>query len=231
MLMGLKLTTAFNSGLITSATPAVMTILSGLVLKEKIRTRQILSIIFAVTGIVFIQLISVKDREAGMSLMKTLGGNLLIFGAVVCEALLTIFRKKPSEKPDSITNTTIIVFISLILITPFFIAEKYCGKIHPVWNIQNAAVVLFYGCCATAMAYILWGDAALRLPASQVGIYTSLIPVTASFLSIIILREKIHYFHAAAALFVTASIIIGTRSIRPKKTEPPYIHQNEKRRH
>jgi drug/metabolite transporter (DMT)-like permease len=96
LLYGLKWTTAAESGIISSTTPAVLGLIAFLFLKERLTRNKVIGIAFTLFGIIAINLIgTTASAERGTN---PLLGNLLVFGAVVGEALFTIFRKVVSEK-------------------------------------------------------------------------------------------------------------------------------------
>ena len=101
----------------------------------------------------------------------------------------------------------------LVVILPFALLDLRgfsLGRIETVGWLS----VLYYGAVATVIAYILWGDGALRIPASRTGIATAALPVTALVLSALVLGETLRPSHLAGCAAVLAGIIIAQR--RPR---------------
>lgn len=119
MLYGVQWTTATSAGIITSTVPACIALFSFLLLKEKIRSHQLVSILFSVVGIGFI---TFTGGAASVG-WGAIFGNLLVFLAVISEALFTIFAKRLSESVTPFQMTAAINVISLILFLPFAIAD------------------------------------------------------------------------------------------------------------
>src|SRR5450830_648698 len=101
MLFGVSLTTAVSAGVIMAAIPTVVALLSWLILRERIGPRVWAAIGLAVTGIA---LFSLSKEELTVQVQQGLEpdslhrphwlGNVLVFGAVVCEASYAVIGKK-----------------------------------------------------------------------------------------------------------------------------------------
>lgn len=116
-LLGLREISALNTGLINSLSPGLMVIFSILFLDERPKFLNIAGISLSIAGMAYISIFNGEANDQKSSLL----GILLISGAVVCEVSMTIFRKKSKSNISSLTNTTILFFISLILMLPFYI--------------------------------------------------------------------------------------------------------------
>jgi drug/metabolite transporter (DMT)-like permease len=210
-LTGLRFTSAVNAGVITSAAPAVMAVLARAVLGERMGRTGSLGVCLAVAGLLFINLFGMAGgAEPGHIL-----GNLLVLAATVCEALLTIFRKTSGGRISSVTNTTILVGMSAVMLLPLALLDLKGFDLGRVGTVGWLSVV-YYGAFATVIAYILWGDGALRIPANRTGIATAAMPVSALVLSALVLGEPLRFPHIAGCAAVVAGMIIASRP-RPKK--------------
>ncbi len=210
-LYGLHFTTAAQAGLVTSAAPAVMAVLASLLLGERAAGRVWLGVALAVAGLAAVNLQGAFSTPTPGFLL----GNLLVLGATVCEALLTIFRKASGGRIGSVTNTTILVAMSAVLLLPFALADM---RSFPLSRIETVGwiVIVYYGSVATVIAYILWGDGALRIPASLTGIATSALPVTALALSAFVLGEKLTIAHGLGCAAIVAGMIVGRPRGQPR---------------
>ena len=105
LLYGLKWTTAAESGVISSTTSAVIGLMSFLFLQERMTFNKLIGITFTLFGVIAINVIDAAASVGRGS--HPLLGNLLVFGAVLGEALVTIFRKVVSEKVTPLMNATV----------------------------------------------------------------------------------------------------------------------------
>ena len=203
-LYGLHLTSALSAGVITSAAPAIMAVLAAVALKERLRRGQAFGVGLTVAGLLLINLWGHGRAEGTVSLP----GNLLVLAATVCEALLTVFRKSSGGRIGSITNTTVLVSMSAVMMLPFALLDLRAfnpSRIDAVGWIS----VLYYGAVATVIAYILWGHGALRISANRTGIATAALPLSAVVLSAIVLGEPLRPAHIAGCAAVIGGIIMG----------------------
>ncbi len=203
-LYGLHFTSALNAGIITSAAPAVMAILAAVVLGERPGRGPLVGICLSVAGLTAINLWGPSPAEGRGSLP----GNLLVLGATVCESLLTIFRKQSGGRIGSVTNTTVLVAMSAVLMLPFALIDLHRFPLRQIGTVGWLSI-LYYGAVATVIAYILWGHGALRIPANRTGIATAALPVTAVILSALVLGEPLGPAHVAGSVTVIAGIVVA----------------------
>jgi len=203
-LYGLHFTSALSAGIITSAAPAIMAVLATTLMRERLGAGALAGLALSIGGLLAITLWGLDPGAGGGSLP----GNLLVLAATVCEALLTIFRKRSGGRIGSVTNTTVLVAMSAALMLPF-----------ALWDLRGFALsqidavawlsILYYGAVATVIAYVLWGHGALRIPAARTGIATAALPVTAVVLSALVLGEPLRPAHLAGGVTVIAGIIVS----------------------
>jgi drug/metabolite transporter (DMT)-like permease len=204
-LYGLRFTSAVHAGIITSASPAVMAVFAALFLKEHLSWRRGFGIVLVIAGLCTINLYGLK-MSSGIGFLL---GNLLVGAAVACEALLTIFRKSAGARTGSITNTTVLVALSLLLLAPFALLDLRAFRLAGIDSLGWLSL-LYYGAVATVIAYILWGAGALRIPANQTGLATAVMPISAVVLSTLILKEELSWIHVAGCIAVVAGIVCGS---------------------
>lgn len=87
----------------TSATPAFMVIFAALILKEKLTARRLLSTIIATIGVV---IVIGWDFEIGSYFI----GTIILVGAAITWALLSIYVKIASARFSSLVITTYAIF-------------------------------------------------------------------------------------------------------------------------
>lgn len=205
-LNGLRLTTASTAGLITSAAPVVMAVLAALVLRERMKPRGLVAAALAACGLLLLNLRGGGTPWDGRVLL----GNLLVLAATVCEALLTIFRKRSGGRVGAVTNTTVLVAISAVLLLPFALWDLKGYDLSRV-GVEGWLAVGYYGAVATTIAYILWGDGSIRIPASRTGTAMAAMPLSAMVLSALVLGEIPGPVHLAGAVLVVGALVAGRK--------------------
>jgi drug/metabolite transporter (DMT)-like permease len=217
MLYGLRLTSAAHAGMITGSAPAVMACLAALLLRERLPGRALAAVVLTAAGLL---LLNLPGRPAaGGRVAGGLAGDLLVLAAVVCEALLTIFRKSSGGRIGAVTNTTVLVAASFLLLLPLAALEL---RSFPLSRVDRGSwlAVGYYGAVATVIAYLLWGDGALRIPASRTGIATAAMPVSALALSALFLGERFTAPQLGGAAVVVAGILAAALPKRQRRAAP-----------
>ena len=205
LLYGLKFTTASQSGIITSTGPAVLAILSLIMLKEKISLYKWAGIILCVAGIIFINSITPSGDSSDLSLV--LLGNALVLLAVIGESLFTVFRKKISFSDKPITSTMIIIAFAFVMFLPLSVYEAAQFNFY-VLTFADFVPLIIYGLFCTVLAYICWFSGVSKVRLSVAAGFTGIMPVSSVLLSVVILGETITWQHIVGIMFVLAGIYI-----------------------
>lgn len=191
MLFGVSLTSAVSAGVVMASIPAVIALMSWLFLRERISARMWLAAGCAVLGLALLAF----SRSGPASAGGTAGqyqwlGNLLVFGAVLCEGFYAVIGKKLT---GSLTPKRISALINLwgfTLMTPFglYFAIGFDFGAVPVgiW-----LLLVFYALAASMGTVWLWMTGAQYLPASQGGIFTVMLPISAALVGVLALGETL----------------------------------------
>ncbi|QRG65075.1 DMT family transporter [Brevibacillus choshinensis] len=209
MLYGVKWTTATSAGIITSTVPACIALLSFWILKEKLQQNSMWAILLSVSGIGLITFTGESQETSAIGVL----GNLLVFLAVISEALFTIFAKRLSGRITPFQMTTAINGISFVLFLPLAIMEG----LRFDWGSVPASVwllVVYYAVTASVLSFFLWYKGVAKVEASKAGLFTGMMPISAALIAVLLLDEAFTWFHALGMLFVLVSIYIGTLNIK-----------------
>lgn len=182
--IGTKLSDAHTGSLVTSATPAFMVIFAALILKEKLTARRLLSTIIATIGVI---IVIGWDIEIGSYFI----GTIILVGAAITWALLSIYVKSASIQFSSLVITTYAIFFSLFFITPFMIWELQTSSIGTV-NTYVILGVLYLGIVSTAGAFFLWNKGLELIDASIGSLFFFFQPIVGSLLGWLLLNETLN---------------------------------------
>ncbi|MBW5467138.1 EamA family transporter [Brevibacillus formosus] len=209
MLYGVQSTTATAAGIITSTVPACIALFSFWILKEKLQANSFVAIGLSVGGIGFITFTGSGGEQNWVSML----GNLLVFFAVVSEALFTIFAKRLSGKITPFQMTAAINVISFVLFLPFAIWES----LRFDWGTVPANVwwlLVYYAFTASVLSFFLWYKGVEKVEASKAGLFTGMMPISAALVAVLFLNEAFTWMHGVGMILVLASILIGTQQPR-----------------
>ncbi|MGF7035091.1 drug/metabolite transporter (DMT)-like permease [Paenibacillus mucilaginosus] len=210
LLYGLKFTSAVESGIITSTTPAVIGLISLVFFREKLAAHQLTGMALALAGALVINVFGILS---GSEWSLSLWGNLLIFGAVIGEAVFMTFGKLLSANLSPLASAALTSTIGFGLFLPVSLVQAAQFEIAAVtpaiWGL-----LVYTGVGVTVFAVLLLNQAMAQIPAGSSAVFSALMPVSAVVLSYAALHEPIHWYHLVGILFVLAGIL----SISRKKT-------------
>lgn len=201
LFFGLKYTSAIESGLITSASPAMVGLLAFFILKEKPSLNKIIGIIFVVLGLI---IVNVYSSSISSNNSISLKGNILILIAITGEALFSILSKITNDIP-AMYRTTIINLFAVVCFIPFSIYDILHFDFTAI-NYTSFLPVLYYGTFISVISYILWFKGISKIPASEAAVFTGVMPISSILLSSAILKEKLSYSHIISLILIILGI-------------------------
>ncbi len=156
MLSGIALTTATAAGVTLATLPAVVALLSRWFLRETLTLRVWIAIALAVAGIVLLQLArSTEPTSEPGSALTVLLGNLLLFGAVVCEAIYVIISKRLSATRSPLRVSALINLLGLLLIAPLGLWQLASFDVGSL-TASLWLLLIFYSLAASLFAVWMW---------------------------------------------------------------------------
>ena len=201
LLLGLRWTSAVDAGLITSTTPAAMTLLSLLLLGERPGPARLAGVLLALAGVVLVN--QASDGAAGEQADRWLG-NLLLGCAVAGEAVFLLLRKRLPPSLGDLGLTALLCLLGLVMFLPpaLYQAASFdfsqAGPAH-WWSL------VYFGVVFTVVAYLLWFGGVAQVDGSLAGIFTAIMPLSALTLSVWLLGEPV----SRAQLWGAALVVIA----------------------
>lgn len=203
MLHGIARTTATAAGVILATLPAVVALLSWLLLRERLSGRALTAIALAVGGIALLQLARGGDAAANATLL----GNALMLAAVFCEATYVIFARRLAGGRAPLRVSALINLWGLVLILPWGLAQLPqvdFGRVTPgLWTL-----LLFYAVAASLIAVWLWMAGMKQVQANEAGVFTVALPIAATLVGVGLLGETFTWLHLAALLLAAAGVVL-----------------------
>jgi drug/metabolite transporter (DMT)-like permease len=216
MLNGMRMTTAVSAGVIMAAIPAVVAALSRVFLKEDIKPRTWAAIACSVLGIGLLSLskkeLPTQDLQALASdwmPSSALVGNALVFGAVVCEAAYAVIAKKLTGALSPRRITALINLWGLALMTPFGIYAAWSfdfGSVHA----GSWLLLVCYALAASVWTVWLWMSGLKNVPASSAGVFTVMLPISATLVGVLVLGEPMTPLHWVAFGIALLGVLLAT---------------------
>jgi len=204
LLNGMARTTATAAGVVLSTLPAVVALLSRLVLREKLSRRVIAAIVLAVGGITLLQFARTDDAASAATSWL---GNLLILGAVFCEATYVIVGKRLAATRTPLRVSALINLWGLVLIAPFGLWQLQQIDLGAL-SASTWGLLVFYSIAASLVAVWLWMTGLKHIPANQAGVFTVALPIAAALIGVVALGESFTPLHAAALLLAASGVVL-----------------------
>ncbi len=226
MLYGVSLSSAVAAGVIMAAIPAVVALLSWVFLRERISLRVGLAVACAVLGIALVSLSKQElpahvgqGLEAGLASNTGWPGNLLLLGAVFCEAAYAVIGKKLTGVLGAKRITALINLWGFVLVTPM--------GLWLAWGFDFSAVapgswllLLFYALAASVWTVWLWMTGLKGVPASRAGVFTVMLPISAALVGVLVLGESMGAAQLAAFALALGGVLLATLPEKTRTTQP-----------
>ncbi|MDP7978207.1 DMT family transporter [Bacillus sp. WLY-B-L8] len=200
--IGTKLSDAHTGSLVTSATPAFMIIFARIIVKERITIRKFISVLLATIGVI---IVIGWDIKVGTYFT----GTIILVGAAITWALLSIYVKIASQRFSSLIITTYAILFAILFITPCMIWDLQTYRIQNL----NALIILgvFYlGIISTAGAFFLWNKGMELMDAGIGSLFFFFQPLVGSFLGWLLLDEELKITFFIGAMLIVVSVLIVT---------------------
>lgn len=209
-----------KSSLFIAANPVLIIILSALFLKEKISKNQVVGLILALVGIVFI--ITNGDFNILLS-MDFEPIDLILVGAVICWALYSVIGRVVLRKFSAIVSTTYAVAFGTLILLPFAVVETSIDDIMSS-TLATWLAIGHMSIFVTVISFIIYYYGIQQIGAAKASIFINFMPISAVILASVFLGETLTFPHLLGALFVLSGITLSTYKRAKKIAE---IAQNK----
>jgi len=217
MITGVSMTSAVSAGVIMSAIPAVVALMSWIFLKEKIGLKVWGAIACGVLGIGMLSLAKHPHASGAAAPQAAWVGNLFVFGAVLCEAAYAVIGKKLTSVLSPKRISAIINLWGLLLMTPMGVYLALNFEFSAV-SIDIWLLLLFYGLAASVWTVWLWMTGLKVVPAGRAGVFTVMLPISTAIVGVVALGERLSWLQAAAFAVALAGMLLATVPSRAVRT-------------
>jgi drug/metabolite transporter (DMT)-like permease len=205
LLLGSKYTSAIESGIITSLTPAFVAGISVFIFKERLNGRQMIGIGIALAGVMIINVFGLSGNISWT--IYSLLGNILVLLAVTGESFFVTFGRLVSKEISPLAISTIVVSVGAILTLPFAITDAIAFDFTLLTG-KDLFLILYSAVLVSVVAVIFINQSAKILPASSTAVFTAFMPVSAISVSCLLLGENLLWFHMIGIACVLFSILL-----------------------
>ena len=218
MLYGVSMTSTVSAGVILAAIPAVAALMSGIFLKERLGLRIWLAVACGAAGMALLswgkhaQSIATAPADSE----RALWGNLLVFGAVLCEAAYLVIGKRLTADISPKRIAAIINLYGFALMAPAGLYYALRFDFSAV-QVSSWGLLVFYALAASMGTVWLWMTGVKTVPAAQAGVFSVMLPVTATAIGALFLHEPFTPIQAAAFAVALLGLLLATLPSRSAK--------------
>ena len=200
MLTGLNYTDANVAGIITSALPAIIAIMSWLMLGEKISSQKALCVVFATLGLIMIA----YDKYDGIGKSHSFFGDVIVLLSLLPEAgYYILFKLYPNKLPMFLVSALLNAINALILLPALFFIDWTPSAIH----LSNWLILLTLG-LSSGLFYVFWFIGSQRVDGIMASLSTATMPVATVILAWLILNEQLTLMEFIGMSVVILSIVL-----------------------
>lgn len=216
--LGLKMTSALNTGIIGGTIPMITLVFAALFLHEKMTKKIILG---AVIGMIGILVIVGKDVFAkGLDISPM--GDMLIFLSNIAFAAYITLSKKLSKNYTPLAITFFIFFVGSLFFLPGVFMDITA---NPTWFITMplfAYAGILYGILFSGiLAFAFWQYGLSKVSETNVGFFLYISPIVTSILAIWFLGEAVSEEFLMGTLLICIGLLIAEAHVHHKK---PFHH-------
>jgi len=204
-------TTATNIALINSTIPVFVALLAWLLLGDRTRPVQILGILLAITGILFI---IARGDLAVLTALQAQPGDLLMVGAVFSWGLFSVLLRRQAIPLPALTFLTTQILLGVLVILPFYLTDLMFFSGGFQVSGDTVLPLLYLAIFPGILAYAFWNYGVHQAGPAKAAIFMYLTPVFTSVLAGIFLGETLGLPHVTGGVLILAGLLLATGMAR-----------------
>lgn len=202
-------TTAINVSIEQAGIPMLIFLLNFVLFHIRVGWGQIVGFLMSIAGIVLTA--SHGDPARLLALDVNFGDVLMLGGCLVYAAYTVALRFKPAIHWQSLM--IILTASALVASLPFLAAEFHLGA-GVVPDAKGWAIVAYVVVFPSILAQIFYIRGVELIGANRAGLFINMVPIFGTLLSILLLGEDFHLYHAVAMALALGGIWLAEASGR-----------------
>ena len=203
--IGLQKTTATNALLINSSIPIVILLLSFLILKTEISSRQVVGIVLSTLGVIFLVL---KGDMKSILTLSFNQGDFWVIASSLCWASYSVLVKFRPKSLSSFEFFITTVALGVVMLLPFYLAQGYTLEREVMVLTHYTWVICYVVFFTSILCYFLWHKGIAQIGADKTGQFTHLMPLFGSFLAYVFLGERLEWYHLGGIFLIFGGIYL-----------------------
>lgn len=204
--MALDRTTVVNTALVNSFYPVLIVIGSWVGFSDRITLRQCIGVIASFSGLMWILS---KGQFSVLLELRFAEGDLLTLAAGASWALYSVLLRKRPQELDHFTFLAAMMVFGTVCLFPIFLWEISNTGL-PRYSPQALGGILYVAVFPSILSYLCWNKGVEKVGANRAGIFVHLIPVFSIFMAVMLLGERLQYFHIPGMALIFSGIFLTT---------------------
>ncbi|MCD7948117.1 MAG: DMT family transporter [Oscillospiraceae bacterium] len=215
---GLQYIGATEAGVITGATPAIMALLTWILLRERLRLRTVVGVLFTIAGVALVQGF---PFETTLVQLRPLG-VILVLCAAACESLFTTLSRRlhmvgqAEETLPPLVHAGFVSILAMAFCLVPALMERPWAAIAALPMSAWIALVWWYGSIVTVVAFALMFAGAKRCNGYTIAAFAGIIPISSTLLSVLLLNETILPYQIGGCALVVLATLVISRQKKPR---------------
>lgn len=212
---GLRLTSPVNGALIMALCPALITVFSAALMRERVRGRQLAGLALGLAGVAVVVSQGSLSRLLALSIQR---GDLFVLLAATCWAVYSTIPRRFIHGLPPLQVTVGTIALGGVLISLFAdLTQPHFFRVPPAGVVVAVAAMSLLG---SVLAYLWWNDGVKQVGAARAALFMNLVPVFAALIGVA-LGQAVSMAQLAGAVLVVGGVWYASGSAAPAATVPP----------
>ncbi|UAW97934.1 DMT family transporter [Halopseudomonas nanhaiensis] len=203
-------TTAINITLVNTGLPVAAFVWSIVLLRQWPTWMTLLGAATSFAGLLVILTLGEPARLLTLSFNP---GDVIMVVAVLTWGLYSVLLRKWMLPVPGMVQLCAMLLFGVPLLLPFYIWElAHTGGV-PLTT-QSVLAVGYTAVFASLVAYLAWNNGVKVLGPATASLFSYLLPVFAALLGVLLLGERLHWYHLVGGALTFIGLLLATREAR-----------------
>ncbi|WP_421535910.1 DMT family transporter [Priestia sp. D3YE.R1] len=218
---GLARTSSSQAGIIQATVPIFTLVLAILILKEKAKRAQLVSISLSVLGVIYLLVMSGSGAEAA-----NLVGSVFIIISAITNAFYNVLARKLTQRYSLLTITYIMtlfgfVAFNIMALGSHVIQGTTSEFFQPFSHLNFVLAILYLGILSSLGTSYLSNFALSKIEAAQMSVFSNVATLITIIAGVLFLQEAFHFYHLIGGIMIIIGVVganfVGAKSKRNEK--------------
>ena len=207
----LEFTTAINVVILQAGMPLVIFLANFFIFRVPVTSAQVIGFFLTVAGVAAVASAGAPQQLLSLSLNK--GDAIMLIAVLVYGGYTVALRYRPVMHWQSMM--AVMATSAFISSLPFTAWEIAVDRV--IWpGVEGISIAVFTAIFPSLISQVLYIQANGLIGSNRAGLFTNLIPVFGTILSVVVLRETLHLYHVVALVLVMSGIALAERGKRAR---------------